>query len=347
MYSVKGSIKNFETVELTIEDIFPMDKGTTASTGYELGDEFIDYRMENPKSLSWKVGMIHSHHSMNSYFSGTDMSELSDNTEFHNYYLSLVVNNMGKMVAKVAFRGDIKGYQCKDESGKDWTLKLTADRQAMFTFDCKIITVQEVVKVSKSFAKRTTMIITDSDKKSYIYKKALEDERNAKTKYLPKPWRKENNLPESLKNHKWFQEEREDDWEELDNWNASFSGNKPKSKRDMSQDERYWDFTKYLVRIGDELDSPDTLENALEDSSIIVENVTLYVRKMVTMYPALFEKYWDIFGEINTEVFVTTTGEVLDILENYEGLFEVVEPLINGLELMIAKMQVLDEQGTD
>jgi len=338
MYSVKGTIKNFDTVELTVEDIFPMDKGTAGATGYELGDEFIDYRMNNPESLSWKVGMIHSHHSMRAYFSGTDLSELSDNTEFHNYYLSLVINNNGDMVAKVAFRGNIRGYECLDENGKPWNLKLTKDKQTMFTFDCKIDTPKVKVKVPKDFAKRTAEIIKESDDKKKAYHKGVEEH----TQKYPK-WKNNKNLPAKLKEHKWFQEDRELSFDEqmmeMEEYNKSFYGKK-KSKKEMSQDERYWDFTKYLLRFGEELDGIDTLENALEDTSVIVQNVNPYVMKVVTMYPALFEKYWDIFGEINTEVFLETTGEVLDILENYSGLFEVVEPLINSIELMVSKMQV-------
>ena len=112
--------------------------------------------------------------------------------------------------------------------------------------------------------------------------------------------------------------------------------------KDMSEDERYWDFSLFLIRLGVPLDGHDTLENALEDTSVIVENVDHYVSRMAIMYPALFEQYWDIFGEINTEIFLVTTSEVVSILENYMGLFEIVEPLVESLELMIVKMQGVD-----
>lgn len=38
------------------------------------------------------TNLIHSHHNMTCFFSGTDMSELHDNAPNHNYYLSLIVN---------------------------------------------------------------------------------------------------------------------------------------------------------------------------------------------------------------------------------------------------------------
>jgi proteasome lid subunit RPN8/RPN11 len=338
LYSVKGSIKDFTKLELTIEDVFPMDKGSTSATGYELGDEIIDYRMNNPASMSWKMGMIHSHHGMRAYFSGVDDSELSDNTEFHNYYLSLIVNNNGDMVAKVAFRGDIKGYECKDEQGKDWTLKLTKEKQAMFTFDCDIKVDKVYTKVPKSFAERTEEIIKQADTKhekfAYEARKFEGNKHNTPGKYPLALAERFNSKHSNKKFQEWFEEEEE-------TYNQSFNTPGQKvNKKDMTLEERYWDFTKYLLRFGEELDGIDTVENALEDLEIVLENIQPYIGKAITMYPALFEQYWDIFGEINTEVFITTTGEVLDILENYTGLFEVVEPLIDGLERMVEQMQI-------
>ena len=330
-YSVKGGIKDFDKMELTIEDIFPMDKGSAGATGYELGDEIIEYRMNNPESLSWKMGMIHSHHNMKAYFSGTDMEELEDNTAFHNYYLSLVVNNSMDFVAKVAFRGDIKGYECKDEAGKGWNLKLSKNRQVMFTFDCEIDTPVTLTKVPSTFAERTAEIIKDADKKSYQYAQGVKQKEWEKTKFLPKHNKKPVN----------FQKEMDEEFDKMDeaSWNDSFSWvNENKSKKDMSQDERYWDFTLYLLRLGEPMEK-DSLEGVLEDIDAGQINITEYVNKVLVMYPALFEKYWDIFGEINTERFVETTNEVYSILENYEGLFEPIEALLEGIGLMIIKME--------
>lgn len=41
---------------------------------------------------------------MDVFFSGTDMTEILDNSAFHNYYVSLIVNNVNNMTAKVAYR---------------------------------------------------------------------------------------------------------------------------------------------------------------------------------------------------------------------------------------------------
>lgn len=45
---------------------------------------------------------------MDVFFSGTDKQELVTNSEHHNFYLSLIVNNRNEMTAKVAFRTKIE-----------------------------------------------------------------------------------------------------------------------------------------------------------------------------------------------------------------------------------------------
>jgi proteasome lid subunit RPN8/RPN11 len=99
-----------------------MNKGSKAFTEYDFSDKaLIDYRMDNLESHDWKIGHIHSHNTMRVFFSGTDMSELIDNSEFHNYYVSLIVNNFMETTAKVAFRGEpiSSTYLCKNEDGSD------------------------------------------------------------------------------------------------------------------------------------------------------------------------------------------------------------------------------------
>ena len=55
-YSVQGSIKDPANFKIEIEDILPMDKGTSVYTSYDLDERFIDYLMEDPKRMKYKVG---------------------------------------------------------------------------------------------------------------------------------------------------------------------------------------------------------------------------------------------------------------------------------------------------
>ena len=119
-YSMEGSITDPENLVFTLEHILPMHKGTSGYTEYELGEAVIEYMMENEESENWKMGHIHSHNTMDVFFSGTDMSELEDNAPNHNFYLSLIVNNFMEFCAKVCFIAEsgIAQFTAKDENGK-------------------------------------------------------------------------------------------------------------------------------------------------------------------------------------------------------------------------------------
>ena len=71
-------------------------------------------------ALEMQVGLIHTHHTMSAFFSGTDDSELHDNVAKHNYYLSLIVSQTSEYCAKVAALVDLNVTQAlvKDENGK-------------------------------------------------------------------------------------------------------------------------------------------------------------------------------------------------------------------------------------
>lgn len=110
----EGDIKDADNLTLVAEEIFLMDIGSPGYTEYindvdsilELVDNYPRY-----ESGELKIGHIHTHHSMGTGFSATDMSELQDNAPSHNYYLSLIVNFKCKPTAKIA-------TVCEVERGK-------------------------------------------------------------------------------------------------------------------------------------------------------------------------------------------------------------------------------------
>ena len=186
LYSVKGSIKEPEKMELHAEDIIPMDKGSAGATEYEYNkksmfdtskfdDKHIDYIEsmcdEHPEVLEWKVGHIHSHNNMGVFFSGVDIKELEDNAKSHNFYLSLVVNNKMETVAKVVSYAEAKhifegSFKAKDENGDDYEIeKGTFDfhKTLIKTFDCQIIKDEQVIRVDARFQTYVDEIIKEAD----------------------------------------------------------------------------------------------------------------------------------------------------------------------------------------
>lgn len=143
-YSTTGSFGE-ENFSITAEFFYLMDVGTSTFTGYDYDPGFISFMMSNPRCLSLKMGHIHSHNSMRVFFSTTDTEEIIDNSEFHNYYLSLIVNNNNDMTAKIAFRGknrveSVSHYSYRGDDGKLITgsYPSTSEEEVVYVYDCDI-----------------------------------------------------------------------------------------------------------------------------------------------------------------------------------------------------------------
>jgi proteasome lid subunit RPN8/RPN11 len=101
----------FYTVEkdhFLTHDIFPMNVGSSAYTEFEYSTEFAGFLATHPEYISYNVGLIHSHHNMAAFFSGTDIDTLREGSKSHKFYLSLIVNNNGKWVASVGIYKKVK-----------------------------------------------------------------------------------------------------------------------------------------------------------------------------------------------------------------------------------------------
>lgn len=144
-YETEGTFGS-DNFKAHAKELFFLDIGSGSYTEYDPTDaELIKYMMENPHVMDMKKGHIHSHHNMDVFFSGTDDSELIDNSEFHNFYLSLIVNNKNHMKAKIAFRAtstsEVKRKLVfRNENGEETTAETngTKEENAVYAYDCTI-----------------------------------------------------------------------------------------------------------------------------------------------------------------------------------------------------------------
>jgi hypothetical protein len=82
------------------------DLGSGAYTDFDNdGAELIDLYDEYPDLMDMRCGLIHSHHTMAAFFSGTDQEELHEKAK-NGLYFSLIVNNHMKPVAKLCWTGE-------------------------------------------------------------------------------------------------------------------------------------------------------------------------------------------------------------------------------------------------
>ena len=106
-YKVDGS---FETNDLTATclDICVMDIGSAGYTKFKDNADIISYRVEHPELLEPGVyeGLIHSHNTMSTFFSGTDTDTLGKEGDDVNHFLSLIVNNAGEYTARITRKSE-------------------------------------------------------------------------------------------------------------------------------------------------------------------------------------------------------------------------------------------------
>ena len=138
---VSGSPAKPKDFVLKATHIYLMDIGSGAATEYEADGDFVDLYDAKEEAMEWKIGHIHTHHNMSAHFSATDMSELNDNVDKHNYYLSLVVNFDGRYDCKVAFLSDVHSsskMNYVDDAGKIQHFKTDHVGKQMVTIDMDI-----------------------------------------------------------------------------------------------------------------------------------------------------------------------------------------------------------------
>jgi hypothetical protein len=95
---LKGDVNDIKSdIEVEIKEIFLMDIGTGAYTEFEYIDKsdtrLLDLYDKHPELMDYRMGDIHSHHSMKAFFSGTDSDELKKGSKNADHYLMLIVNN--------------------------------------------------------------------------------------------------------------------------------------------------------------------------------------------------------------------------------------------------------------
>lgn len=144
-YTVEGDLGE-DNFQINAEELYLQDIGNSTYTEYDPSNpDFIKFLMENPRFMEMRQGHIHSHNTMAVFFSATDNSELIDNSPFHNYYVSLIVNNKNEMCAKIAFRAtEIKetkstvSFKGTDGTTKSKEVLNKAEEEAVYAYTCEI-----------------------------------------------------------------------------------------------------------------------------------------------------------------------------------------------------------------
>lgn len=101
-YDYKGSFEQ-NNFYVRVRDILVMDIGSAAYTEWCADADVISYMAEHDL-LDCQMGIVHSHNTMSTFFSGTDTNTLHDEGQDRNNIVSLIVNNKGEYSAAVTRR---------------------------------------------------------------------------------------------------------------------------------------------------------------------------------------------------------------------------------------------------
>lgn len=163
---------NFEdgSLEIHCVDILPMDVGTTTYTEFDMSPDVISYMAANQELLDCKMGLIHSHNNMSTFFSGTDLATLREEGADRNHFVSLIVNNAGKYTAAITRK--IKYHSVRELSydGFNGVVNLNdkqeVDGQEIEYFDLEIVFEEEHDSKLKEIADRISEIKEEKRKSS-------------------------------------------------------------------------------------------------------------------------------------------------------------------------------------
>jgi len=126
------SIQNYffdKKVKIKLENFFLLDIGSAAETKHDYAEspEFVTMLMEYPGK---SYGLIHSHtHQV--YYSGTDEKEITKNERYYpNGYLSVVVNSVGDIVARLTKKLEVTTTSTIKLNGQEKTF--TSEYEDLF-----------------------------------------------------------------------------------------------------------------------------------------------------------------------------------------------------------------------
>ena len=99
-YEFEGDF-NSDSFKIICRDFFLMDLGSGAFTEFDEDGTAIDYMVQHPELLNCQMGLQHSHDTMPTFFSGTDLTTLRTEGFDRNCFVSLIVNNAGEYSAAI------------------------------------------------------------------------------------------------------------------------------------------------------------------------------------------------------------------------------------------------------
>lgn len=358
LYTIEGSIKQPKDMIITLKEIIVMDKGSAAATEYNFNekkrdnsgylDRHIDYTNDHEEAIFWKIGQIHSHHSMRVFFSDVDVSELNDNSASHNYYLSLIVNNYMDMIAKVAFRASVDtvveaNYTAIDDEGEPYTIqnsKFTVKKEKMYEYDCDIISNAEIITVPKEFEDNVNDVIKIADTPKTVVP-AIKPGVNNIPGASQVPISQTSSVGVVNPNISKDQANREIGFKATSSDIAKSIISEGFDDVEMEVD-LIEEFTMACFSAGSRNDEHDDLDHTLTEIEIFIGddgiNGNTVSDAFMEVYVPTFQKYFEKEAD-EERFFEQISQQVIELLEEYETLYPFLSKTIMSMKYMLNKFE--------
>ena len=176
----EGSIEDRKNLKIQTEAIFPMNFGSETFTEFEGNLDMLSMIEKFPqvdplsdqRDNSWHIGLIHTHHNMATFFSGTDTTDLHATTLKSKFHLSLIVNYACEPIAKIGveaktekttvewFNWELKNFRVKHKKPRKKDITTTS---ACYIIDCTVLYQQ-----SEWFIEQTKKIKLEAEEKAKV-----------------------------------------------------------------------------------------------------------------------------------------------------------------------------------
>lgn len=302
---IEGNIEQ-NNLTLLCDYVYLLDVGTSAYTEFSVDENIVDMYEDYPEAINSKIGIIHTHHSMNCFFSGTDMSELQDNTDKYPYYLSLIVNHKGQYCAKVAYIASTEEYSYKVKSLFGSYTVNQKSVEYLCTIDCDI-----EFETSPEFVKRIQDLNEINEKKRSKFKEYPSTIGYSKSENDFMNWKNEskysdNQLSLNFKNN-----------------NQAFNSD----RKDLISFVSCW-ITNDLAFNGSLFEAVKHVESTIKaDFSIIDYYVDITLENLDEFAEALLQR--KVTPSLLKEII-----NILDTYDKYEGIDSLILNLQNDLNLI-------------
>jgi len=170
-------------IDITLTYFFPLDIGTPGYTEFDFGETLIDIFTEHPELMTSKYGIMHTHHGMTSYFSGTDTATLHEQSPIFDYFLSVIVNFKGEIVAKLCYVTEEEEAivsNIKYPLGRLLTKKENRTVKYLNTIDCDMFFETNIGKDVEK--------LKESNKKKELMRKSMMSNFNASQSVHNNSW---------------------------------------------------------------------------------------------------------------------------------------------------------------